>query len=330
MAANDMTGFHYLGEDSATTSYYLQCAAYKFIWAHDFKSQSTKAIALIYNSKKARKAFDECTSIMKLNRESVAHPLFLLVSGAVQPVGFMDSLLRGQYRECETTEAATGFRPWPVSLGTRQNVLELSEMSRRMGVLLIKVEMILRRVKQWKLAMDAFKQFQGEQPVGGLVGLGQQISDKQAASSSAAIRIIQSNFMVMEIDFSYVRARAENQRTAVSVNCEHFSTYTLTSKQILQMMAREEALVSIQISSSTSRDSTSMKVIAVMTMVFLPGTFFAAAIRSGLLGTLNFLTYYTTRHLGNNSDIDMTDGAISIDYVCTRVMSRLLSIALRT
>lgn len=41
-------------------------------------------------------------------------------------------------------------------------------------------------------------------------------------------------------------------------------------------MAREEALTSIQISTATSRDSTSMKVIAVMTMVFLPGTFFAA------------------------------------------------------
>lgn len=65
--------------------------------------------------------------------------------------------------------------------------------------------------------------------------------------------------MVMEIDFSYVRSRAENQRTV-----------------IFQMMTREEALAGIQIASTTSYDSTSMKVIAVMTMVFLPGTFFAA------------------------------------------------------
>lgn len=115
MIANDMTGFHCLGADDATSCYYLQCAAYRFVWTHDLRSRSTKAIALVKNTEKARKAFDERTSVMRLGQGFVSHPLYLVHCGAVQSMAFMDSLLREQYGECTITEMATGFRPWPSS-----------------------------------------------------------------------------------------------------------------------------------------------------------------------------------------------------------------------
>ena len=46
--------------------------------------------------------------------------------------------------------------------------------------------------------------------------------------------------------------------------------------QIVQMMTRDEAFASIELARAAVLDSSSMKVIAIMTMVFLPGTFFAA------------------------------------------------------
>jgi hypothetical protein len=47
-------------------------------------------------------------------------------------------------------------------------------------------------------------------------------------------------------------------------------------KKISQQMTRDDTLASIELARSAARDSSSMKVIALMTMVFLPGTFFAA------------------------------------------------------
>ena len=50
----------------------------------------------------------------------------------------------------------------------------------------------------------------------------------------------------------------------------------LMFKKISQQMTRDDTLASIELARSAARDSSSMKVIALMTMVFLPGTFFAA------------------------------------------------------
>lgn len=41
-------------------------------------------------------------------------------------------------------------------------------------------------------------------------------------------------------------------------------------------MNRDDALTSIKLAEASTRDSSSMKVVAIMTMAFLPGTFFAA------------------------------------------------------
>jgi hypothetical protein len=41
-------------------------------------------------------------------------------------------------------------------------------------------------------------------------------------------------------------------------------------------MTRDDALATIELTRATARDSSSMKVVAVMTMAFLPGTFIAA------------------------------------------------------
>lgn len=43
-----------------------------------------------------------------------------------------------------------------------------------------------------------------------------------------------------------------------------------------QIMSRDDTLASIDLARSAARDGASMKVVAIMTMAFLPGTFFAA------------------------------------------------------
>ena len=46
--------------------------------------------------------------------------------------------------------------------------------------------------------------------------------------------------------------------------------------KLFNLIAREDARLSLSIANATKKDSASMKTIALMTMIFLPGTFFAA------------------------------------------------------
>lgn len=50
----------------------------------------------------------------------------------------------------------------------------------------------------------------------------------------------------------------------------------LIISRISQMITQEDALTSINLAMAATRDSSSMKVIAIITMAFLPGTFLAA------------------------------------------------------
>ena len=218
MISNDMTGFHCLGGDPTGTSitYYLQCFAFKFVWAYDHRSLSTKGIVLVYDTQRGRKAFSDCVSVMKGDLDLISHPLFPVLAGSIQTMDFMDGLLRKQYGEVRTVEARTGFHPWQTDYDVRDDMRELSDMSRRMSALLVEVEMILRRVKQTRLGLDAFKQPLDNQGFRNSPEFNNDSSRKSANLAPDGVHILRSKLEVMEIDFNYVHARAKNQLTAVS------------------------------------------------------------------------------------------------------------------
>jgi len=219
MISHDMTGFHCLGgsPNGSFTSYYFQCFAFKFVWAYEHRSLSTKGIVLVNSSERGRKAFSDCVSVMSCDLGLISHPLFLVLAGSIQTMNFLDTLLRKQYGEVRTVEATTGFHPWRVDLAIPDDRRELSVMSRQMSALLVEVEMILRRVKQSRLALNAFKS-----PI---------IADRQLRNSPEsngeplkqfadlepdAVHILLSKLEVIEINFNFVRSKANNQLTAVS------------------------------------------------------------------------------------------------------------------
>lgn len=202
MIANDMTGFHCLGREvgGKPSSYYLQCSAYKFVWSYDTSNQSTKAIVFICNTRRGLKAFEDFTEAMKANAELVSHPLYLPLSGAAQALEFMDSLLRQQYGKCRIVEDATGFHPWRTTLEAREGLEELSMLSQQMTALAVENAMITRRIKQWKIAMEAFEL---------ILKLDKQVPNRVRSQHeedtplvSVAIHLIKGKLEVMEIDFN--------------------------------------------------------------------------------------------------------------------------------
>ncbi|KAK7420624.1 hypothetical protein QQZ08_010316 [Neonectria magnoliae] len=254
LVANDMTGFHCLAgsESGHLTSYYLQCAAYKILWTYNSESQSVRGITFVVNSKRGPSAFKDLVNIMKLNLALLLHPLFLPLSAAIQTVAFFDRLLREGYDQSRLVEVATGYRPITELSEAREGLRKLADVSREMSILIRRSLMVIRRIKQWKLAARDFERLVSDhRPANDSVRPGLLSAEASAKSVLASLKLIRRRLEVMEIDFSYIGGRAENQSTV-------------------------DALTSINLAMAATRDSSSMKVIAIMTMAFLPGTFLAA------------------------------------------------------
>ena len=214
MISTDMTGFHHFGGDKVRpATYYLQCAAYKFAWAYDPRTRSTRGVAFILSTRRGRQAFADWASTLPPMLDLAPHPMFIALSGAIQALDFMDRLLREQYSQCRTTESATGVHPWQSAMGGTEELIKFSELQRTMSGLLIETEMIIRRVKQWRMAMDMLKASPEDDPT----AFDDAYSQTSMARISTSAHIIEGQLKVMEIDFNYVHARAENQLTTVSL-----------------------------------------------------------------------------------------------------------------
>jgi hypothetical protein len=231
LVSNDTTGFHCLTPGNITAggmgdmndeekgetpaSYYIYCGAYKLVWSHNPRTKCTKAVAFMYKSGRGLDGFEDFVSSLLRDAEMlVTHPLFIPLLAGMETVSFMEKTLRSQYDQCRIAEKNSGVHPWRLVDVTEQGdtVRELAEMSRRMTALVVEVEMVLRRLRQWKLALHDFTNII-------------ELYEKQGYRSTPehhglvanAISLTQSKLGTMEIDFVYVNARAKNQVSAVSI-----------------------------------------------------------------------------------------------------------------
>ncbi|VUC25981.1 unnamed protein product [Clonostachys rosea] len=262
LVANDANGFHSLGENisTGTASYYLQCTAYKILWSYDRATRRCRAVAFLFNRPMARKGFEDFKAALQCNAELLSHPLVLPMACLAQAAGFMDSLLRRQYTKCHKTENSIGYHhPQRVVSQSPQEVNELSDLSKDTNALKLEVEMILRRLRQLVAAIEVYASIQRDFQRSTSPEAENKSELDASISVTSTLSLTKTKLEVMELDFLYVGARAD-----ALINT------------IFHLMTRNDALATIQLARATARDSSSMKVLAIMTMAFLPGTFFAA------------------------------------------------------
>lgn len=217
MVATNMTGFHCLQGD-APTSYYMKCATFKLIWSYDQGGHFARAIAFYRTSDPKRHTFQSFITTMESNLDLVLHSHFLPLSGATQTVTDMDSKLREYSLAFKAIERFTASR---IDSEAEMEPHELSEMSRQISALIVKIEKIIHKTRQWMLTMDSLMKFQlnrGSQPIQGLTI---ESNENNSASALGGIQLIQSKLEVMEIKFNYILARAKNLHIAASSILKH-------------------------------------------------------------------------------------------------------------
>lgn len=270
--ADGTTGFHTLSAafdgdgrgDARPASYYLYCGAYKFLWSYNPRRRSTMVLAFMLSAERSPRGMNAYLEFVTCLRQGASaglatHPLLLPLSALAQTVAFTERTLRSQYDRCRIAEEGSGVHPWLAAVGPEEQgkaVRELADIARQMTALVVEGEMILRRIRQWGMAVAAYEDMQAEYE---RRNISSENTARQRREVTDALRLMRSKLDVMELDFVYARERARSQTAAVT-----------------QIMARDDTLASIEIARAASRDGASMKVVAIMTMAFLPGTFLAA------------------------------------------------------
>jgi hypothetical protein len=225
MISTDLKGFHRLDSPrnigkSITLSYYLNCDAFKVIWAYDSTTFKTDGVIITRDTDRGRKAFTEFVSILSDSLQMISHPHLLLFVGIVQTTGFIETSVRAQRQSIRGVESQTGLHPWHTSPARKvsgsEEIEKLSDMSQHMSATLVQLEHLMHRVKQLQRAMTGVQNWQDllgrqERMPGGF----RHEPQSCVQSMDEALYVLLSRIDSTQLHIDYLRERAKNQLRVV-------------------------------------------------------------------------------------------------------------------
>ncbi|KAM7187685.1 hypothetical protein V8F33_011069 [Rhypophila sp. PSN 637] len=277
------------GDSLNKQSHYVICSyVYGLIWTYLHQTQTTNAVIIVRpEDHLGRIDFDQWFSVLGSHTSLAQHPLCLFLSTIMQTMHVATAGAQGAQALINDIEWRTGFYPWmPISrpqyLVRRQDQEErdpglftsssqirrlmpsnnfasdmtlddLSIASRNIGAVLVMLEDHFRVLQQLQLAIRAFNNTHPR------AGGAEAQQEEEEESVQQALRLYSQQIDSCNMRLHYLRERGKNQSTVV-----------------FNLMTRADTQASISLAKSAKKDSSSMKVIAVMTMTFLPATFLAA------------------------------------------------------
>ncbi|KAJ2903121.1 hypothetical protein MKZ38_010385 [Zalerion maritima] len=266
MVTSDVMGYHQFLPGNAprasrVASFFLSNVSYVFLWSYNFDTLSTSAIMIGRNS---GAAFEEFLHHLELQRSLAPHPLLIPFVVSIQLHMFAHKCVGSQMETIREVEKKKKIGDlWSPEIvanpflqsekGTRNDV------SQQMSKTLIQLEDMLRHLK---FAQSLQKMVTGQKGAQLMRHVRSETIPSiqfktQAIKNAVGILLPQVRSATLAI--SFLQRRARNQITTIN-----------------NFIAQSDAEAGIAVAINTRRDSSSMKVLAVMTMAFLPGTFFAA------------------------------------------------------
>ncbi|KAK4214941.1 hypothetical protein QBC37DRAFT_481888 [Rhypophila decipiens] len=279
------------GDSQNKQSHYVICSyVYCLIWTYIHQTQTTNAVMIARpGDHLGRIDFDQWFSVLGTHTSLAQHPLCLFLTTIMQTMHVATAGAQGAQALINDIEWRTGFYPWmsksrPQYLERRQDQEEgdmrlftsssqirrlmpsnnlasnmtlddLSIASRNIGAVPVILEDHFRVLQQLQLAIKAFNR---THPIPGGAEA-QELQEEEEESVQQALCLYSQQIDSCNIRLHNLRERGKNQSTVVS-----------------SLMTRADTQASISLAKSAKKDSSSMKVIAVMTMTFLPATFLAA------------------------------------------------------
>ncbi|KAI0106435.1 hypothetical protein GGR51DRAFT_169363 [Nemania sp. FL0031] len=240
-------------------SFYVNSVSAMLLWSFNTASQETFAIIIPRSSNsvdKINEIYDKFLNTLGQQKALVKYPWFLHLVSVIEQVLWLDTVLGFELKHIRHIEQRTRHGSWnstenPPSLPELTWISEkigftnaaLANASRQADLMLnlLTVEGLAPSEQdsdRWKINTDPNQ------------------SEEEKAKEAAIL--LRTQITIRKGDISYLQKRAENQ-----------------SSVIFSLISQKDTEANLEIAKSAKTDSSAMKIIAVMTMLFLPGTFFA-------------------------------------------------------
>jgi hypothetical protein len=275
-------GFHQFPDvkNGGTSCFYLGTIMYMLAWSFNSNTRESRAILLIRKDNGFLYKEDISAYFFRILTAFSGHmrsSKFLGLTALTQLVHFLDRYIYHCLYTIKEIEESTGYG----DVVPRESVLTLDKitlLSKKTGRYLAVVANI-RRHLHFANDLIAHIKSKSDQRATGLAGAPEtpdQLEDSMMEAASVLERSISSN----EAYVNYLFERAKSQMTVLQGLITHEdATLSIALSEDMQTVAKKTA----ELSEKAVRDSSAMKTIAVMTMLFLPGTFFAAIFSMPLL-----------------------------------------------
>ncbi|QDS76079.1 hypothetical protein FKW77_006054 [Venturia effusa] len=242
--------------------FYVSTLSYSLMWSFDPLWPSASAIFIPRHGNSlwasSQQTFDRFVDQLEYHKDLVDSAYFLLFVATVDTLQWMHKFLEIELYDIRHIEAITGHSSWTSADRQLPDPETLNEMSQSSGRCLSGLFIVSRHLSIVNRMLDSMRN--GLEPNVSSYNFN---SSKQQATADQSIleglEILQCQLDNADDLNTYLQNRAKNQ---ISV--------------IFNLLAREDAHQSHEVARAAKEDSSAMKTIAVMTMVFLPGTFFAA------------------------------------------------------
>ncbi|KAJ8108097.1 hypothetical protein ONZ43_g6532 [Nemania bipapillata] len=257
-------GLHYDWEN-LRVSYYIGTALYILMWSFDRSTRKTRAI-LLSRDFISTDELGSLRRLLQLEVDRLYSPFLLAWVSLVHLSNWMDSSTYYLLTNIRQLEELTGYGPYGKKTSSNDIPIDrLTQASKNIGYVQVNLANQLRHVtigtaisthistraaKLTDYAVEAYK----------------QKCQQELEEFSATIPSLQRSLNDSSAYVYYLQERVRSQNTVV---------YAL--------MTHEDARINInlakaskELAEAAKKDSSSMKSIAIMTMLFLPGTYFAA------------------------------------------------------
>ncbi|KAI1369420.1 hypothetical protein F5Y08DRAFT_293262 [Xylaria arbuscula] len=258
-------GLHY-DWDGQRVSYYVGTALYILMWSFDRQTRATRAI-LLSRDFISTEELGSLRRLLQLEVHRLHSPFLLAWVSLVHLSNWMDSSTYYLLTTIRQLEELTGYGPYGMGTNNKSEVPieQLTQASKNVGYVQVNLANQLRHVtigqaiashissRQAKLADYAVEPFVAE-------------CGKEIEAFNATIATLKRSLNDSSAYVYYLQERVRSQNTVV---------YALMQQADARININL-AKASKELAEAAKKDSSSMKSIAIMTMLFLPGTYFAA------------------------------------------------------
>ncbi|KAN0115485.1 hypothetical protein V8E51_005029 [Hyaloscypha variabilis] len=278
-------GFHRFeatksSSNDSLSSFFLGTVLYVLIWSFNPRSLKTRAMLLTRRSSglhNDKETFRQFQNILRFYKNYVYTPGLLAFVAGAHIIQFVDEYILLELRLIRSIEAGTGHGTWRSELPRVHGHVVRDELTRKSD----DITLITRSSGM----------------VGGcLVDLANNARHAEIASSLLAFLLekIDSSHLAQDFDRRNYDASAKALQLLVPTlqgqikSAKSYIRYLQEqarnqSSVLFGLLTREDAIANIkladaskQLAQSMKKDNSAMKTVAIMTMAFLPATFFAA------------------------------------------------------